>query len=464
MFDAGQLAAWSGGRWTRPPPVAVRAVCHDSSEAAPGALFVALRGERTDGHAYVADAFARGAAAAMVEEGFAAAHAAAGPLLTVGDTRRGLWDLARGHRGRMTGRLIGITGSVGKTTVKDMTAAVLAVAGPVASTRGNFNNDIGLPLSLLGADPASPNGVFEVGMNHPGELAPLCGLLRPRWGLLTRVGPVHLEFFADEAAIADEKAELLRALPADGLAVLAADEPWFDFLRAAAPCRVVTVALDTPADYAGREDPADPNRLSVTGPAGFAVACRLPMRGRPVLRNALRAVAAGREAGLDAAAIADALERFIPPPMRGGDRVVAGVTWVDDAYNASPVSMEAALDTFASHPARTKWVALGGMRELGLRGPALHREVGRLAAAGPWAGIVVAGDLASPIADGAVAAGWPADRLWRCDGPAGAAAVLAERARPGDAVLIKGSRGERMEGVLAEWARLAGAPMEAQAH
>lgn len=464
MFAADELAAWSGGRWTRPPPVAVRSVCHDSSEAAPGALFVALRGGRTDGHAYVADAFARGAAAAMVGDGFAASHAAAGPLLAVGDTKRGLWDLARGHRARMTGHLVGITGSVGKTTVKDMTAAVLAATGPVARTRGNFNNDIGLPLSLLGAAPDAPWGVFEVGMNHPGELAPLCGLLRPRWAILTRIGPVHLEFFEDEAAIADEKAELLRALPVDGLAILAADEPWFDLLRAAAPCRVVTIALDVPADYAGRTDPADPHRLAVMGPAGFTFACRLPLRGQAAFRNALRAVAAGREAGLDAPAIADALERFVPPPMRGGERVVAGVTWVDDAYNASPISMEAALETFAVHPARTKWVALGGMREMGRRGPAYHSEVGRRAAAGPWAGLIVAGDLAAPIADGAVAAGWPADRLWRCDGPAGAAGVLAGRVRPGDAVLIKGSRGERMEEVLMAWACLVGASTEARAH
>ena len=237
MFEADQLAAWTGGRWTRTPAAAVRSVRHDSSEAGPGVLFLALRGANTDGHRYVDHAFARGAAGAVVEEAFAAGRPDAGPLLVVGDTRRALGDLARGHRARMTGRVVGVTGSVGKTTVKDMAAAVLAAAGPVARTRGNFNNDIGLPLSLLDADPAAAHGVFEIGMNHPGELAALCALLRPAWGLMARVGPVHLEFFADEAAIAGEKATLLRALPADGLAVLAADEPWLGLFRAAAPCR-----------------------------------------------------------------------------------------------------------------------------------------------------------------------------------------------------------------------------------
>ncbi len=464
MFDPDTLAAWTGGRWTRPPSEAVRSVRHDSTEAGPGVLFLAVRGERTDGHRYVDDAMARGAAGAVVESAFAAARPDAGPLLVVDDTRRALGDLARGHRARMGGLILGVTGSVGKTTVKDLTASVLAAAGPVARTRGNFNNDLGLPLSLLSADPGAAYGVFEVGMNHPGELAPLCALLRPSWGLMARVGPVHLEFFADEAAIADEKATLLRALPADGLAVLAPDEPWFDRFRAAAGCRVVTVAVDAPADYRGRVDPADPQRMRVSGPDGLALECRLPVRGQPMLRNALRAVAAGREAGVSAEAIAAAIEAFVPPPMRGGERTIAGITWVDDAYNASPVSMEAALATFAAHPARRKWVALGGMRELGVRGAGLHREIGRQAAGGPWAGLVVCGDLAAPIAEGAADAGWPAGRLWRCEGPAAAAAVLADRLRPGDAVLLKGSRGERMEEVMAEWARRTGAPAEAPAH
>ncbi len=464
MFSAEQLAAWTGGRWTRPPPAALGPIRHDSSEAAPGVVFLALRGARTDGHAYAAAAFERGATAAVVEPAYAAAHPDAGPMLVVGDTKRALWDLARGHRARMTGRIVGVTGSVGKTTVKEMAAAVLSAAGPVARTRGNFNNDIGLPLSLLDADPSAPHGIFEVGMNHPGELAPLCDLLRPHWGLMARVGPVHLEFFDSEAAIAEEKATLLRALPADGLSVLAADEPWFDRFRDACPCRVVTVALNAPADYAGRSDPADPSRLSVTGPRGFSLSCRLPLRGGPALRNALRAVAAGREAGLDAPAITAALEAFVPPPMRGGESTIAGVVWVNDAYNASPVSMEAALETFAGHPARRKWIALGGMREMGRLGPGFHIEIGRRAAAGPWAGIVVAGELGSPIADGAAAAGWPADRLWWCNDPAAAAAVLAERLQPGDAVLLKGSRGERMEEVMTEWARRAGVPAEAPAH
>ncbi|MBM4153517.1 MAG: UDP-N-acetylmuramoyl-tripeptide--D-alanyl-D-alanine ligase [Lentisphaerae bacterium] len=465
MFTPEQLAAWTGGRWTHPPRAPLLAIRHDSSETGPGVLFLAVRGERTDGHRFVADALARGAEGAIVEPAAATAGLPAGaPLLVVGDTRRALLDLASGHRARMTGRIVGVTGSVGKTTVKDLAAAVLAAAGPVARTRGNFNNDLGLPLSLLAADPSVAHGVFEIGMNHPGELAPLCRLLRPHWGVMALVGPVHLEFFAGEAAIAEEKATLLRALPADGLAVLAADEPWFDLLRAAAPCRVVTVALDTPADYRGRADPADPRRLLVTGPDGAGIDCRLPVRGQPMLRNALRAVAAGREAGVSAESIAGAVAAFEPPPMRGGERAIAGVTWVNDAYNSSPVSLQAALETFAVHPARRRWVVVGGMRELGRSGADLQNEAGRQAAAGPWTGIVVVGALAAPVADGAVGAGWPAERLWRCDGPPAAAALLAERLRPGDAVLLKGSRGERMEEVLAEWARLAGAPAEAPAH
>lgn len=456
MFDPGQLARWTGGRWSRVPGPIV-AVAHDSREVGPGALFVALRGGARDGHLFVGDAFARGAAAAMVDAAGAGAWMAAGPLLVVPDTRRALAAMAAGRRAEWTGHVIGVGGSVGKTTAKELIADVLAAAGPVARTRGNWNNDIGLPMSMLAADPAARWGVFEIGINHPGEMAPLCRLLAPDWAVMMPVGPAHIEFFEDEAAIAREKAQLVRAVPPAGLAVLAADEPWFDVARSAARCRVATVAMDDGADYIGQRGDGDPALFGVRGSGGFRLACRLPTRGSAFARTALRAAAVGAEAGISPSTIAAAIERFRLPPMRGGERCLGGVLWLDDAYNANPMSVRAAAAALTEHPAPRKWLVLGGMRELGARAAELHRAVGRDLAGGPWAGLVVVGPLAAAIADGAVEAGWPPDRLWRRDDAASAATVLSEQLQPGDVVLIKASRGERIEDVMQAWAARTGA-------
>ena len=455
-FLPDDLARWTGGRWTAPPAGPVAAVAHDSRRVAPGALFVALRGERVDGHAFLAEAASRGAAAAVVDRAGPAAAAAGGlPLLVVDDTRRALADLARGHRARLRGRLIGVTGSVGKTTTKDLVADVLAAAGPTARTAGNWNNDIGLPLSLLAMDPDDAAGVFELGMNHPGELAPLCGILRPHWGVMTRVGPVHIGHFESEEAIADEKASLLRALPADGAAVLAADEPWAGRFRAAARCRVLLVGFSGDADYRGRLN-VDPHVFDVTEPGGGTHAYRLPMPGEGARRNALRAVAVGREFGIAPGEIARRLAAFRPPPMRWDAVERDCVRWINDAYNANPESMREAARTFAAMPAAgRKWLVLGGMRELGRRSDDAHRALGRELAAGPFHACVAVGALARGIVDGARAAGWPAARLHACAGTAEAAGVLAGALRPGDAVLLKGSRAERIEDVFEVWTRRA---------
>ncbi len=461
MFEAAQLAAWCGGRWTFRPAAPITRVVHDSRHVGPGALFVAVAGARDDGHRFVADAFARGAVAALVRADSEPARRPPGPLLLVGDTRRALTDLARGHRARWRGHVIGVTGSVGKTTAKDLAAALLAPLGPVAGTIGNWNNDVGLPLSMLAADAAAAWAVFEVGMNHPGELAPLCNLLKPHWAILTRIGPVHIEFFENEEAIACEKATLLRALPPNGLAILAPDEPWYDLLRASAPCHLVTAGLTEAADYVGRRDPVDPVRLLVRGPRGLSLDVRLPLRGEAFARTALRAIAVAAEAGAPPEKIARRLEQFRPPPMRGGEETIGGVIWINDAYNANPISVFAALQALAEHPSPRRWVVLGAMRELGRHSAAYHAAAGREAACGPWEGIVIVGPEAAPVADGAVSAGWPVARLARCRTPEEAAEWLRPRLAQGDAVLVKASRGERLERVIEAWAARTGPGKEA---
>ena len=463
FFDPDDVVRWTGGRWTAPARPA-RRVVHDSKAVTAGDLFVAIRGARFDGHAFAAEALARGAAGAVVEADRANAGAA-GPLLVVRDTRRALLDLARGHRARIRGEIIAVTGSVGKSTVKEMIASILAQAGAVARNPGNWNNDLGVPLSLLAMEPDTPLGIFEIGMNHPGEIAPLCDLLRPRWGVMTRIGPVHLEFFADEAAIANEKALLFRALPPDGTAVAAADEPWWASMQGAAPCRVVSVALDGPADFRGRLREGSSATLEVTEPDGACHAYPLALAAGHLARNALRAVAVGRLRGLAAEAVAAGLSAFRPPPMRWEELEYGGLRWINDAYNSSPLSMQAALDTFARMAVEGgRWLVLGGMREMGASSREAHRALGREIAGGPWTGLIAKGELAADIAEGAREAGWNAGRAVRCADAVSAAAAVDERVREGDAVLLKGSRGEQMEEVLTEWGRRHDLPPPAGAH
>lgn len=452
QFLPSDAAAWTRGVWSAPAQPA-RRILHDSRHVEPGDWYLALRGEHADGHAFLRDAFARGACGAIVERG----RAAHGPCLEVEHSPTALTQLARGHRARLKGRILAVTGSVGKSTVKEMIASILSRTARVCRNPGNWNNDLGVPLSLLAMEPEDDWGVFEIGMNHPGELGPLCELLRPEWGVMTRVGPVHIEFFENENAIAEEKAALLRALPPGGLAFVAADEPWFDQWPVHCRARMVQTALDAAveADITGRWNAAT-GELTVFVRGGVNFVCRLPLPGEPMARNALRAAAVGMEAGVSPVEIAAGLATFQLPPMRWEETVRTGIRWINDAYNASSISMIAAARTFAeSVPASRRWLVLGGMRELGAHSAELHREVGRaVATVSTWAGVLCVGPAAAGIAEGAEEAGMDRGLLRRCADAEAAAQVLHCEARDGDAVLLKGSRGERVERVFEEWERL----------
>lgn len=448
-LDPDAISRWCGGAWDGGLPGRLAGVTADSRSVGRDFLFVALPGARADGHDFVGEAFRRGAAGAVVKSDYAAG---AGPLLRTADPLCALQSMAAGYRRAQAIRIVGVTGSAGKTTVKEMTADVLSVSQPVARTRGNWNNAIGLPLSLLNMPPESRAGVFEAGINHPGEMEELCRILAPDWGVVTNVGPVHLEFFKSEAAIARAKAGLLRALPPDGLAVLRADAPWYKVLRDAAPCPVTAVALapdqaaDPPDFYARME----PDGMAAFGERASEMVWRIrpPLPGRHNLANMLLAAAVGRAWGIGWPGIVHALESYQPPPMRWDVRVWRNVTLINDAYNANPMSMVEALLTYRGLPGGRKWLVLGGMLELGDAAAAMHRDLGRQVAGGGWQGLITVGELATLIADGAESCGMPPKRISRCAGPLEAAAFLAQSARPGDMVLLKGSRGIGLENVL----------------
>lgn len=448
LFTPEELAEWSHGTWVG-DGIPSRGVSMDSRKLAAGDLFLALKGERSDGHDFVPAALRRGASGAVVHAEYAATHADVGPLLVVDDTRDALHRLAKGHRNRLPGKIIGVTGSVGKTTVKEMTADVLHLKGPTARTKGNWNNELGLPLSMLTMHPSDRFGVFEAGMNHPGELAPLMELLQPQWGLVTVIGAVHLEHFHTVEAIAEEKAELLKALPPDGLAFLDVDGPWFDLLSARATCPVITISMRGEADYMARDVQLGAQTFTVEeGGTGARHVYRLPLPGTFILQDALWAVAVGREAGIESSAIAAALANFIPQPMRWERKVAGRIEFINDAYNANPVSMRAALSAFSSRNERRRWLVFAGMLELGDSEQEEHRALGREVAYGSWAGLITVGDRGRWIADGAISEGFSSDQVFACADIAEAAACLAQHTSPGDAVLLKASRDEHLERVI----------------
>lgn len=452
-----QAAGWCGGRWhPRMPPEPLRSLCADSRQARPGCLFFALKGARADGHDFLGAIAGAGACAVVRADVPVQKLPADGFCLRVDDPPSALGRFAAAYRAQMPARIVGVTGSVGKTLTKELAADLLATAGRTARTAGNFNNEIGLPLSLAGLDRGCAFGVFEAGISHPGEMAPLRDILAPDIAVVTRLGPAHIEYFGSVRAIAEEKAALLEKLPAHGFAVLDRDDECFQVLRARCSAPVVTCSLQRrEADYAG--DPQAGGNLWVFERAtGEHAALPLPPPGGFMAENVLRAVAVARKCGAAWGAIAAALRAFRSVGMRWAVVEVRGWTAVNDGYNANPVSMRAALAAFADWPAAgRKFLVLGPMLELGGFEPAEHEALGRLAAAGNWAGVAVvprrpADAAAQALAGGVRAAGWPEERLCAAAGPGEAAAWLRARLDSGDAVLLKASRGVGIEKVLAE--------------
>lgn len=467
-YTPEELATWTGGRWTLPPAAPLQGVSTHSKTIPAGALFIALKGPRHDAHDYIPQALATGAAA-MVRDSYDW-PAGAGPqpcLLRVADPQAALTRLASGYRQAVAPRVVGVTGSAGKTTVKEMAAELLSALGPTARTPGNLNNEIGLPLSLLAMPRDTRFGVFEAGMSHPGEIAPLCATLAPDFGIVTNIGPVHLEAFRSVQAIANEKADLLRSLARDGLAVLDRDHGFFDFLAAQAPCEVVEVSLRPGADFSA-EEADDVTGVLLVRERGAARAERVVtgVPGVHNLYNALLATALARRLGASWDAIREGFLRVKRPPMRWEVSERGGVRIVNDAYNANPLSMRRALETFAAMPCAGRRIALlGDMLELGADDEeALHLEIGREAPRSGLDGLFTVGARACAwIRLGALQAGMAPGAVHCCEDTQDAARKLAATLRPGDALLLKGSRGMTLEKTLDALTLEAAAPNRKEA-
>ena len=443
MWTLNQAIAKAGGR-LQGQDTDFCAVGTDSRADCSGQLFVALRGERFDGHEYVATALAGGAAAAMVDHPLPLDL----PQWVVDDTRLGLGRLAAAWRDRFPGRIAAVTGSNGKTTVKEMLAAILARAGRVRATQGNLNNDIGMPLTLLRARDEDYL-VLEMGANHPGEIGYMTDLARPDLAIVTNAGRAHLEGFGSVEGVARAKGEIARGLGPHGILVVGGDSPYTPLWRDLAAGRTVwTFALDQAADLqAGRDSvqvawDADGFRTRfVARHQGREIPLELRLAGLHNVRNALAAAAAALALGLDARAIGEGLASLPPVKGRLCPRDCGGIGVIDDTYNANPDSIAAAIEVLAGLQGR-RWLVLGDLGELGEDAPRLHAEIGELARRAGVDRLVTVGTLSANAARTFGAGGQHfADQ-------AALLAALQTELEPADRVLVKGSRAARMERVV----------------
>ena len=434
------------------PELPVGDVLTDSRSLRAGDLFVALKGPRFDGHSFVGEVLERGASGAIVERGYAGSEKQ-GPahgVIAVADTLRALQDLAHAVRLAAATRVIAITGSAGKTTTKETIAEMLATRYRVVKNKGNLNNHIGLPLSLMQLRTRPDMAVMELGMNHAGEISRLVEIAEPDVRVWTNVGDAHLGFFASPDAIADAKGEILQRATGDTLLVCNADDARVMARAPTFPGRTMTFGTTDSATVraASIEDRGiDGMRARVRTPAGERE-FETPLLGRGNLANVLAATAVALDAGISLDTIADLAGRLRAADRRGSvSRLPGGITLIDDSYNSSPTALRRALDVIA-HESRCerKIAVLGEMLELGEFAQSLHEECGRAAAGvGLTMLYAIGGAPARALADAAIEAGMPRESVTYFAQSAEAVVPVAAYVRRGDLVLVKGSRGTRTD-------------------
>jgi UDP-N-acetylmuramoyl-tripeptide--D-alanyl-D-alanine ligase len=422
----------------------------DSRTIQPGELFFAVKGERLDGHDYVHQALERGAVSAVVQKDQLARYPVKTCRLAVDDTLVALQTLATAVR-RLWGKpLVGITGSVGKTTTKEAIAHVLGSRFRVLKSEGNFNNHFGLPLMLLKLEPEHDVAVIEMGMSHAGEIAALAKIAQPEIGAVTVVAPVHLEYFDSIAGIARAKYELIESLPPGGTAVLNADDEYVSRFGRDFKGKVILFGTQRPADVRAENVELRGAEGSAFDVVVGAVRQRtmLPLVGAHNITNALAAVAVGLERGVPLPEITAALATLAPADKRGQVVQVGNIKVVNDCYNSNPKALAAMVDALAAMPAKRRIVVAGEMLELGPTGSELHRCAGQHIAEKKIDLLLGVRGLAQNMVDGAKSAGLQAEFVAT---PEEAGEWLARETRDGDVVLLKASRGVKLEKALEKW-------------
>ena len=447
-----RIAEFGGGTISSGNPgVTIARISTDSRTLQPGDLFVPIRGDNFDGHAFVEQAAQRGATGALVEHSWTGNVPEPFALIRVADTLVGYQQIAANYRKMLGLKVIAITGSNGKTSTKDFVAAALGRRFRVTKTQGNFNNHVGLPRTILDATSEHDIGVWELGMNHPGEIAALAKIAAPDVGIITNIGIAHIEFMGSQEAIAQEKGSLAEAIGADGTVILNADDPFSESIGKRTRAKVMLAGIRNGSVRA--EDIAQSASGSEFTILERAHRCRaqLPVPGLHMVQNAILAVAAAR---VFASSLEEAAAGLASAPLTKARlqlRDVNGVQFLDDSYNANPDSMKAALRTLVELETEGRRVAvLGHMGELGSQSEAGHTEVGQTAATLGIDQLITVGEQGAAISRAASAAGL--ENSVNVATHAEAADLLVEQVNPGDLILLKGSRSARMERVLEEFA------------
>lgn len=418
-------------------------VCTDTRKIQPGSLFVCLRGERFDGHSFASQAAQLGAAALLVDHPVDADV----PQLVVTDTGKALLQLAGWYRRRFQLPVVGLTGSVGKTTTKEFIALVLGAKYNTLKTQGNLNNEIGVPQMLFRLEDSHTAAVIEMGMNHFGEISRLTRAVAPTVGLITNIGVSHIENLGSRAGILQAKLEILEGMAPDAPLIVNMDN---DMLRTVklGDRPLLTFAIDDQsADFTATDIAEQGSTTTFTvHHSAFTQPVTIPTVGIHNVYNALAAMAVGYVTGVDPAAAASALANYVPAGMRQKLVQVGGVQVIEDCYNASPDSMRAALQTLGKLPVRRRYAVLGAMLELGDYAKEAHTQVGKMAAENGIDGVLAYGADAAYIVEAAKQAGLENARLF--DTKEALAQSLAQQVQPGDGVLFKGSRGMHLEDVM----------------
>jgi UDP-N-acetylmuramoyl-tripeptide--D-alanyl-D-alanine ligase len=454
-FRTADVVTWTGGRLVSGDADHVfRGAGIDTRTIAKDELFVAIRGERHDAHAFLDRAVEAGATGLLVDEAFVASGVPAPDvvIVAVADTTRALGALAAGHRSGFAGPVVAITGSNGKTTTKEMCHAILSVRGPTLKNPGNLNNEFGLPLTLLSREPEHVAAVVELGMNHRGEIARLTAIARPDVGIVTNVGTAHIEFLGSRENIALEKGDLVAGLDPAGVAVLNADDPLVESQAERVRARIVRFGLAPHADVRARDVRFEPEgrfAFTLCSNAG-EVPVRIAGLAETTVVNALAAAAGALAAGATPEQIAEGLAHFEGVPGRMRCRLHAtGARIIDDTYNANPQSVRSALESLARLEDGGRTIAvIGDMGELGETADEAHREVGRLAARLGIDHLLAIGERAALVIEGAREGGMGPSRAQVSASHEEAGAALRTALGPRDWVLVKGSRAMRMERVV----------------
>lgn len=429
------------------PEAKITGVSTDTRTLKPGDLFFALTGESSDGHKFLADALAKGASGVVVSRKVEAHKLA----IRVEDTLLALGDLAAYYRSRFDPIVIGVTGSVGKTTTKEMIAAVIASKGPVLKSVGNFNNEIGVPLTLFELAPKHVTAVVEMAMRGKGQIDYLAKMARPSVAVITNVHMSHIGILGSTDAIAEAKSEILNYIPEDGAAILNQDDEYIGFLRARTRARIVSFGESPDADVRATSVGLDSKgccAFNVQTPSGsFDV--RVPVPGEHNIKDALAAIAVGEVLGVDHESMREALAGFTPPEKRANVIPARrGFVVIDDTYNASPASVRSALKTLSMMEGGRKIAVLGDMLELGDHALNAHLEIGHAAREAGVDYLAAVGELAKLISRGAIDAGLPISSVGEYEDSWQAASELPSKLRERDVVLVKGSRAVKMERIV----------------